>query len=101
MDIYTEGVAVMVIGMGVVFVTLLVLAAFTGVLERVFRTSEDRTLEVSHDSLHDESGHELQEVALAAVAIYLSEKQRRRTYTPLSRVSEHWKMMGRFRSLRR
>ncbi len=101
MDIYTEGVAVMVIGMSVVFVTLVVLATFTALLERLFRPAEERVLEVSHDSLHDESGHELQEVALAAVAIYVSEKTRRRTYAPLSRVSEQWKMMGRFRSLRR
>ena len=101
MDIYTEGVAVMIIGMGVVFLTLAVLAAFTGGLERVFRPREDRPLDASHDMIHDGRDHELEELALAAVAVHLVQKQRQQAYTPLARVSEQWKLVGRFKSLRR
>ena len=101
MDIYTEGAAVLIIGMGVVFVTLAVLATFTGLLERVFRPREERVLDVSHEDLHDDSGHELHDLAMVAVALHLSNRQRQQVYTPLAGVSEQWKLVGRFKSLRR
>ncbi len=101
MDIYTEGVAIMIVGMGVVFATLAVLATFTGLLERVFRPREERVLDVSHDDLHDDSGHELHELAMVAVALHLINRQRQQAYAPLTGVSEQWKLVGRFKSLRR
>jgi Na+-transporting methylmalonyl-CoA/oxaloacetate decarboxylase gamma subunit len=100
-DNYTEGIAVMIIGMGVVFITLAVLATFTGALERLFRPREDRLLEMSHENLHDEAGTELEELAIAAVAVHLMNLQKQQVYAPLARVSEQWKLVGRFKSLRR
>jgi Na+-transporting methylmalonyl-CoA/oxaloacetate decarboxylase gamma subunit len=100
-DNYTEGVAIMIIGMGVVFLTLAVLATFTGVLERLFRPREARPLEMSHENLHDDAGTELEELAMAAVAVHLMHKQKQQAYAPLGRVSEQWKLVGRFKSLRR
>lgn len=101
MDIYTEGAAVMIVGMGVVFVTLAVLATFTGLLERMFRPREDVLLEPSHDDLHDDSGHELHDLAMVAVALHLANRRRQDVYAPLAEVSEQWKLIGRFKSLRR
>ena len=108
MDIYTEGVAIMIIGMGVVLITLAVLAAFTGLLERVFRPREDRPLTESNGDLGDglpaeahDAAQGFEDMALMAVAIHLIQKQRQQTYTPLARVSEQWKLVGRFKSLRR
>lgn len=101
MDIYTEGVAIMIVGMSVVFVTLAALATFTGLLERVFRPREDVPLQVSHDDLHDDSGHELHDLAMVAVALHLINRRRQDSYAPLAGVSEQWKLIGRFKSLRR
>lgn len=111
----SQGLGLMVIGMGVVLFVLVLLALATVVLELVFRPQSERKGEGREAARGEEAGSSalgLEEageadeayarrlVALAAVGLYLQDRERAHVYVPLRTTGGQWKYAGRLKSLR-
>lgn len=101
----SQGLGLMVIGMGVVLFVLVLLALATALLELVFRPQSERKGEGREAAREEEAGeadeaYARRLVALAAVGLYLQDRERAHVYVPLRTTGEQWKYAGRLKSLR-
>lgn len=91
----------MVVGMGVVFLVLILLALATGLLEMLFRPSVEREPDLpSQASTETRNESTRRTVALVAVGLYLEDREQAHVYEPIRKTGEQWKHAGRLKSLR-